>query len=90
MTIEQLFEQGARKIRLPEWNEFAYLEITDIQGELAPWGKLWDIGCAGRDVLLLEAQDSRYEAWTESARLQGMTRDYIQSVYGRHAPRRQE
>jgi len=81
MNMRQLFEQGIRKIRLPVWNKFAYLELIEpIPGQLAPFGKLWDIGCAGRDVPLWQAESDEYEEWTD-ARLEGLTQKYIHVVY---------
>ncbi len=31
MKIRQLFEQGIRKVRLLEWNKFAYIELAELQ-----------------------------------------------------------
>ena len=89
MRIHQLFAQGVRKVRLPEWNKFAYIELTEPQpGVLAPWGKLWDIGCAGRDIggadgnmlIVGGGDDDRFEEWTEE-RLAELSPDYIHAVY---------
>ncbi len=80
MTIPQLFAQGVRKVRLPEWNKFAYIELIELSGQLTPWGKLWDIGCAGRDVLLIEEKADTFEEWTEE-RLADLPADYIHAVY---------
>ncbi len=86
MKIRQLFEQGIRKVRLLEWNKFAYIELAELQpGVLAPWGKLWDIGCAGRDVLLVQETADTFEEWTEE-RLAGLSGEYIHAAYHNEWP----
>ncbi len=89
MTISQLYAQGVRKVRLPEWNKFAYIELVEPSpGVLAPWGKLWDIGCPGRDIggadrdilTVGGGDDDRFEEWTE-ARLWGLSVERIHAVY---------
>ncbi len=80
MRIHQLFAQGVRKVRLPEWNKFAYIELIELSGQLTPWGKLWDTGCAGRDALLIEEKADTFEEWTEE-RLADLPADYIHAVY---------
>ena len=81
MNINQLFDQGVRKIRLPVWNKFAYLELIEPRlGQLAPFGKLWDIGCPGHDFPLWQAGNDEYEEWTEK-QLEGLPEKCIHAVY---------
>ena len=79
MRIHQLFEQGVRKIRLPVWNKFAYIELLEPQpGRLAPFGKLYDIGCPGKDIPLWQEKSSEFEAYKP---ITDLPEDYVQAVY---------
>jgi len=72
-TIGELWKQGIRKIRLPHWNEFAYIEfIPAWNGKYyAPWGKLYDIRPEEGDVgyigrVPLWDNDDRWEPYQSS------------------------
>ncbi|HEY4388542.1 MAG TPA: hypothetical protein VGN34_29170 [Ktedonobacteraceae bacterium] len=79
-TIHQLFEQGIRKIRLPIWNKFAYIELLEAEpGVCAPWCKLYDIGCPGRELPLSQIQSDEYEKWESLAG--EYTEEYLRDVY---------
>jgi hypothetical protein len=80
-TIHQLFEQGVRKIRLPIWNKFAYIELLEAEpGVRAPWCKLYDIGCPGKDLPTCTVHSDEYEAWNPSS-IGNYTEEYIRDVY---------
>ncbi len=78
MNMHQLFAQGVRKIRLPVWNKFAYIELQEVQGKLTPFGKLYDIGCPGKDWPLWQAESEDYEEWKP---VEGYTEAYLRDVY---------
>ena len=50
-NINDLAKQGISKIRKPEWNELAYLEIEILEnGLVGPWAKLYDPAGSGIPV----------------------------------------
>lgn len=68
MTYDELFNQGVRKIRLPDWNEWAYLELQETDsGGIRPFCKLWDIFCPGKELGLWQVDRIDYEPWTPPA-----------------------
>jgi hypothetical protein len=61
-TASQLAEQGIEKMRLPNWNEHAYLYVPSD----GPWAKLYDVlaGIGGGQpipILLIDAD--RHDNW---------------------------
>jgi hypothetical protein len=47
-NIKEFAKQGISKIRKPEWNEFAYLEIELLEdGNIGAWCKLYDYAGSG-------------------------------------------
>lgn len=47
-NINELAKQGISKIRKPEWNELAYLEIDILEnGLVGAWAKLYDFAGSG-------------------------------------------
>lgn len=61
-TINELMKQGAIKIKLPQWNEFAYLELTKtFDGEMyTPWATLHDVNYAEKTTNWLADTDDRW------------------------------
>ena len=39
MTMTELYKTGVSRMRLPKWNQHAYVEIPDE----GPWAKLFDV-----------------------------------------------
>lgn len=66
MTIDELLSQGHTKIRLPRWNEHAYLTIR----EDGVWADLFDVlaGIGGGDpVPMLVAECAEHTDWVAVA-----------------------
>ena len=65
-TLNDWFCEGATKVRLPKWNEWAYLEISGTSEGLFPWAYLYDVGCNGRQIFILDfGVDTLFEKWIE-------------------------
>lgn len=61
-TASELSKQGTRKMRLPNWNEHAYLEVS----EDGPWAKLFDVLAGiggGEPIPMLIADCDRHKNW---------------------------
>ncbi len=41
-TIGRLFDHGCRRVRLPQWNAAAYLQLEEVEGKLGCWCTLVD------------------------------------------------
>lgn len=45
MTIKEAMKKGLTKLKLPEWNSSAYVELTKLEaGKYGPWVTLYDSG----------------------------------------------
>lgn len=66
-TIFEWFREGITKLRLPQWNEWAYLEISGLGSKVHPWAKLYDVGCPGKDIFIIELIDKLFEPWNPPA-----------------------
>jgi len=43
MTIKEALAKGIKKVRLPQWDNGAYLELPILEGgKYGPWAKLYD------------------------------------------------
>ncbi len=70
-TIVEWFKEGVTRLRLPIWNEWAYVEIKIMRHNLdsipflAPWAYLYDIRMNGEAILVadLVASGDLYEKW---------------------------
>lgn len=64
MKLKEALDKGIVKVKLPGWNEWAYLEISGVPSSLSPWATLYDVGCNGRQLLLFEfAGLEIFEEW---------------------------
>ena len=62
-TISELFKKGHTEIKLPNWNEFAYLELIPSKLNpkmLAPWAILHDVNYAEKTMAWLGDTDDRW------------------------------
>ncbi len=67
-TIVKWFREGVTKLRSPKWNEWAYLEVSGVGSQVIyPWGHLYDVGCQGKDILILAFMNELFEPWTPPA-----------------------
>ena len=75
MYLRELLEAGVRKVRLPEWNRFAYMSIGEASGGLAAWATVYDVGCPGKEVYAWQfGGEDRWEEWQRPD-------DYSEDVY---------
>ena len=66
MTIKEAIEKKISKLRLPIWNEFAYIELNLLDnGFCGPWVKLHDV--SGDTQILVSAlnDEDRFEAYVK-------------------------
>jgi len=59
MKIEEAREKGIAKLRLPKWNEWAYIDISGA------WILLFDIGANGMPIPESELTEDTWEEWKE-------------------------
>lgn len=63
-TVSELMAQGVCRMRLPFWNEHAYVEPREV----GPWADLHDVG-SQLPVLISECdQDNRWEAQNQDTK----------------------
>jgi hypothetical protein len=58
----ELRARGIKKMRLPRWNEHAYLEVPDA----GPWARLFDVGAGiggGQPIPMLLVDCDRHHDW---------------------------
>jgi hypothetical protein len=66
MRLQEAFQQGILKVRLPVWNRYAYIEILPLgNGYMGPWVKLWDVFTPGEMLPAFQADCDEFEAWVQ-------------------------
>jgi hypothetical protein len=81
-TILKWFREGVTKLRLPKWNEWAYLEVSGLNLKLYSLGHLYDVGCPGKDISIVPLLDELFEQWNPPADYEARKDEiYIETVF---------
>lgn len=67
MNINQAVKKHISRLRLPEWNSKAYIELNITkEGYMTSWVKLFDVGLEEPIILLfIDIDDENYEEYKE-------------------------
>ena len=76
--MQQLFDQCVRKVCLPAWNKFAYIQLHEVNNALMPWARLYDLRCNGDQLPAVSIDNDTYEAYPE---IPNVTEEELRTIY---------